>query len=142
MSKGKKRKTEPEDDFGDEFKNDSTELVERSDDDQDLDKPSPQNLYLERSEPVLVVVALVLPDLTQCQCEYPDTAVDTFGPRQRLRCDQEPTVVAFQKRLSDGDQPTGAISLCDDHRVVIEHMYPGQCYFRRITTDRKIGELL
>lgn len=88
-----------------------------------------------------VIVTLVPPDMERCQCEWHDTTVNTFGPKPIVRCDQESTVIAFQKRDQTEHQPTGAISLCDEHRIMIEHMYPGQCYFRRITSEKKIGDI-
>lgn len=89
-----------------------------------------------------VIYALVPPDLTQCQCEWPDPAQETFGPRPRQRCEQAPTVVAFQRRRTDDSSPTGAMSLCDDHRVMLEHMFPRQLYYRTITSDKKIGSVV
>ena len=88
-----------------------------------------------------VIIALVPPDMEKCQCEWPDNSVVSFGPKPTVRCDQESTVVAFQKRDPNEDAPTGAISLCDELRIMIEHMYPGQCYFRRITPEKKIGDI-
>jgi len=91
------------------------------------------------SEPAVILTAP--PDLTRCQCEWRDTSGEvTFGPKPLVRCDQEPTVIAFQKRNPDEDNPTGAISLCDEHRALVDHMYPHQCYFRQITSDKKIGD--
>ena len=89
-----------------------------------------------------VIVAVVPPDLTQCQCEWRDTTFDTFGPKPILRCREEPSVVAFQKRDPHDDMITGSISLCDDHKVMLEHMYPGQLYFRRISSEKKIGDFV
>lgn len=89
-----------------------------------------------------VIVAVVPPDLMQCQCEWRDTTFDTFGPKPILRCREEPSVVAFQKRDPHDDTITGAISLCDDHMVMLEHMYPGQLYFRRISSEKKIGDFV
>lgn len=98
-------------------------------------------LYLDDSaEGGPVIMALVVPDLERCQCEWPDQTIITFGPKPIVRCDTKPTVVAFQKRDPEADDTTGAISLCDEHKVMIEHMYPGQCYFRRITSEKKIGD--
>lgn len=113
-----------------------TELVETHDTEESV-------LYLKDDmAEVQVVHAIVAPDMHQCQCEYPDPSMEaTFGPRPRLRCQEEPTVIAFQKRAQQ-DEPTGAISLCDDHRVLIDHMYPGQCYYRRVTPEKRIGNVL
>lgn len=99
------------------------------------------DLYLDEltSQDQSVVIALVPPDLSRCQCEWPDTEVHTFGPKPIVRCAEEPTVVAFQRRMVDDDTPTGAMSLCADHRILIEHMYPGQCYFRALSAEKKIG---
>lgn len=98
-------------------------------------------LYLDDAAPgEPVILALVVPDLSRCQCEWPDQTVNTFGPKPIVRCAEEPTVVAFQKRDPDDDATTGAISLCDEHKVMIQHMYPGQCYFRKITPEKKIGD--
>jgi hypothetical protein len=99
-------------------------------------------LYLEDGQEPEVIPTVVIPDLSQCQCEWPDTSVPSIGPLPRKRCDSEPTVVAFQKRGNSMDDPTGAISLCDDHRVLVEHMYPHQCYFRRITPEKTIGGVI
>lgn len=88
------------------------------------------------------IFTLVAPDMTQCQCEWADPHHETFGPRARVRCEQSPTVVAFQRRRMDDNQPTGTMSLCDDHRIMIEHMFPKQCYYRVITSDKKIGEVV
>lgn len=100
-------------------------------------------LYLPDGDDAVVIErAVVPPDLTQCQCEWPDPAAHTFGPQPRVRCQTEPTVVAFQKRQIDNAAPTGAISLCDDHRVLLEHMHPGQVYYRLITPERTIGAIL
>ena len=82
---------------------------------------------------------IVQPDLQRCQCEWRDLDVETFGPKPFTRCEQEPSWIAFQKRTND-EEPTGMCSLCDDHKVIIEHLYPGQCYFRLITDERKIGD--
>lgn len=97
--------------------------------------------YLGEDAPLhgAVILALVPPDMGRCQCEWPDLTQETFGPKPIVRCEQPPTVVAFQKRVAGDSTPTGAMTLCEDHRVLIEHMYPDQCYFRRITTERKIG---
>jgi hypothetical protein len=89
-----------------------------------------------------VIHTLLPPDLHQCQCEWPDTSVQTFGPRPLIRCEAAPTVVAFQLRHPDADTPTGAIALCDTHRILLDHMYPDQCYFRRLTSDHALGEVL
>ena len=107
------------------------------DDDRDLVR------YLDADttagEPAITL--LVPPDLTRCQCEWRDTSGDlSFGPKPLVRCDEEPTVIAYQKRNPDEDSPTGAISLCDQHKAMVDHMYPNQCYFRRITSDKKIGD--
>jgi len=92
------------------------------------------------AEPVVMV--LIFPDVLRCQCEWPDQTVNTFGPRPLIRCEQAPTVVAFQKQEPGDTTPTGAISLCADHQILIEHMYPGQCYFREITAEKKIGGIV
>jgi hypothetical protein len=101
-------------------------------------------LYMDRSlddtEPVIHVLAP--PDMSQCQCEWPNTTLATFGPKPIARCMEEPTMIAFQKRPEGSNEPTGAMSLCDDHKVMLEHMYPGHLYFRRITTDKKIGDFV
>ena len=87
------------------------------------------------------IVLLAPPDLSRCQCEWRDVSHDlSFGPKPLIRCDDEPTVIAFQKRDPDDEQPTGAVSLCDAHKAMVEHMHPDQCYFRRITSDKKIGD--
>jgi hypothetical protein len=114
-----------------------TQAIER------LPAPDTSLLYLEedaeQDEPV--VVALTPPDFKRCQCEWPDQTAATFGPKPIIRCDQAPTVIAFQKRPRLEGSPTGMIALCDEHRVMIEHMYPGQCYFRTLTLDKKIGDI-
>jgi hypothetical protein len=120
--------------------------------DEDMDIPEetsitprspawPEPLYLDEtaSDHEPVIIALTPPDLLRCQCEWSDTHLQTFGPRPVVRCEEEPTTVAFQKRGTEDDGPTGAMALCDDHRLLIEHMYPGQCYFRAITAEKKIG---
>lgn len=89
-----------------------------------------------------VILALVPPDLSRCQCEWFDQSKPTFGPKPLVRCEQPPSVVAFQKRAQDGGEPTGAMSLCEEHRVMIEHMFPGQCYFRKVTSEHKIGTVV
>lgn len=121
----------------------------KDEDEQEFDMPEERTelalrdptglMFLEDDEEPAVVLALVPPDLERCQCEWPDQEIVTFGPRPRVRCDQPATCVAFQKRAQDDDTPTGAMSLCDDHRLLIEHAHPGQCYYRVITHDKKIG---
>jgi hypothetical protein len=105
-----------------------------------LEQDAADVLYLAIDGAVSVILTLVPPDLTRCQCEWRETTAETFGPKPLVRCGLPPTVVAFQKR-AHSDEPTGAMSLCDDHRVMIEHMYPNQCYFRIITPDKRIGGL-
>lgn len=92
---------------------------------------------LIQTEPV--ILALVPPDLLRCQCEWLDATVATFGPKPLVRCDHEPVVVAFQKRVRGDSEPTGAMALCEDHRVLLEHMYPGHLYYRRISREKQIG---
>lgn len=89
-----------------------------------------------------VILALVPPDLTRCQCEWADQSMPTFGPKPLVRCEAVPEVVAFQKRHRGEAEPTGAMSLCEEHRTMIEHMFPGQCYFRKVTTEKKIGSYI
>jgi hypothetical protein len=100
-------------------------------------------LYLDddHSDNIPVIYAVVPPDLARCQCEWRDQSQETFGPKPGMRCDQRPTVVAFQKRVRGIDEPTGAIALCDDHKVLLQHMYPQMCYFRKITSG-KIGDYI
>lgn len=94
--------------------------------------------HLPESEVIEVILTLTPPDLRLCQCEWEDDVV-TLGPRPRVRCDQEPAYVAFQKREADSDGPTGAMSVCENHKTLLEHMWPHQCFFRRITPEGKIG---
>jgi hypothetical protein len=89
-----------------------------------------------------VILALVPPDLLRCQCEWPDTTMETFGPKPIIRCDHPPSVVAFQKRHRADHEPTGMMALCNDHRVLVEHMYPNACYYREITHNGQIGEVV
>ena len=113
----------------------STELARIADDDD--------YRYLDNGDdPPAVVLTLTPPDFTRCQCEWPDATAPTFGPKPMIRCDQTPTTIAFQKRLRDNPDPTGMVALCDEHRVMVEHMWPGQCYFRQITLEKKMGDLL
>jgi hypothetical protein len=86
-----------------------------------------------------VILALVPPDLARCQCEWPDLTHPTFGPKPITRCEQAPTVVAFQKRVPGDPEPTGAMSLCAEHRLMIDHMFPGQCYYRQVTSEKKLS---
>ena len=127
----KKQKDDEEDDF---TLSDTTALAVQS--------GSGMELYLADSSGEPVILALVPPDMERCQCEWPDTTTSTFGPKPMVRCGDEPTVVAFQKRVVNDATPTGAMSLCDDHKVMIEHMYPNQCYFRRINSEKKIGDFV
>lgn len=116
-------------------------LVRMDDDDDDSLRELDPRRYLDedtQGDPVFTVLAP--PDLSRCQCEWRDTTLDTFGPKPVVRCEEEPTVVAFQKRDPDSVRPTGVLSLCDVHHVLVEHLYPGQCYYRRITSDKKIGD--
>lgn len=134
---GKKKSKPRRDEYEEDDDNDTMAIVPVRAPDTSLEQ-----LYLEddvASEPV--IVALVPPDLSRCQCEWRDTEVETFGPKPIVRCDQEPSVIAFQRRSRDEDQPTGSISLCANHKTMIEHMYPGQCYFRQITSEKKIGDV-
>lgn len=139
MKEKRRRKRRPDEEPEDEFvvPLESSELARTHADEQRL------ILYLSEDEtgdaPIL---ALVPPDLHQCQCEWPDISIQTFGPKPIVRCDQEPTVVAFQKRSKSDEHPTGAISLCHEHHIMVEHMYPHQCYFRHISPEKKIGGLV
>lgn len=96
--------------------------------------------YLDIETPP-VILALTPPDLARCQCEWLDQTQATFGPRPVVRCQHPPTVVAFQKRSRD-EEPTGAMSLCADHRVMLSHMFPGQLYYRLLTHDGKYGDVV
>jgi hypothetical protein len=97
-------------------------------------------LYLDEALDFVPIVTVVIPpDLERCQCEWPDPAATGVGPRPWVRCTQTPTVLAFQKRPSGGEAPTGVMSLCEEHRIVVEHMYPGQAYYRKITPEKRIG---
>jgi hypothetical protein len=102
--------------------------------------------YLQDDVPetIPVILALVPPDLTRCQCEWADATMETMGPRPRVRCEQMPTVVGFQKRARGDYDPVGAMALCGDHRVLVDHMFPGQLFYREITTvgPRQIGNII
>ena len=136
---GKKRKKKDDEP---EYEPEPQELVRIEDEEDDNDdRELDPVLYLDdQVQGPPVIVALVPPDMDRCQCEWRDQTIETFGPKPTVRCEQEPTVVAFQKRDPDDEAATGTISLCDDHKVMVDHMYPGQCYFRRITTEKKIGD--
>ena len=55
-----------------------------------------------------------------------------------------PTVVGFQKRVRGDYEPVGAMALCADHRVLVDHMFPQQLFYREITTvgPRQIGKII
>ena len=124
-----------------------TKRKPRPDDDINTDEPTAlmipeadDPLYLpEGVEEEPVIVTLAPPDLNCCQCEWRDTSIETFGPKPIVRCEEEPTVVAFQKRAREDGTPTGCISLCDVHRTLFEHTFPGLLYYRRVTAEKRIG---
>ena len=86
-----------------------------------------------------VILALVPPDLARCQCEWPDQTLPTFGPKPITRCEHAPSVVAFQKRVPGDLNPSGAMSLCDEHKLMLDHMFPQQLFYRRVTSEKKMG---
>lgn len=64
-------------------------------------------------------------DVGRCQAEAKEGSFMTFGPRQYVRCSNEPTWIAVDVREGVF---YGAMSLCDECKKVCEIRMPGVSY--------------
>lgn len=70
---------------------------------------------------------LISPDLKRCQTEWLDGSFMTLGPRQYVRCEAAPSWIARERK-----KPHGEMSLCREHRVVLEVQAQRTVTFRPI----------
>lgn len=73
----------------------------------------------------------VQPDFSRCQCEWKGGSFMTLGPRQIERCPNQPTCIATEAK-GDAHGQRGSMSLCSEHRGVLEQKQPGRTTFQEI----------
>ena len=75
---------------------------------------------------------LIPPDPERCQTEWTGGSFMTFGPRPMVRCSERPTWIATQKA-----EPRGSMSLCDEHKKVLQAKRRGVATFQTIAEWKK-----
>lgn len=75
-------------------------------------------------------------DAGRCQCEELSGSFMTIGPRKMVRCDKTPVYLAVGVR--DG-KFYGAMSLCEEHKVIAETREPG-IHFQRFLVRTELTE--
>lgn len=79
---------------------------------------------------------LVPIDAERCQCEELSGSFMTLGPREMVRCQDEPVYLALAIRDS---KFYGAMSLCEKHKIIAEAQEP-DIVFQRLFVQPEDGD--